>query len=353
MRPLDALAPDQRAVVTLLLHQGRTYDDIAAVLGIRVAAVRERAYAGLAALAPANGLPGEVTAPLADYLLGQQSPADAAATRGLLAESAPLRTWASGVAGALAGEAPGGLPEVPGAPVDDAAEAPPDVVAREEVGAAPQGDDVPAAPADVGPRDEVGAALERDDVADPSDELPRPGPPAPSSRLGGAVLIAGIVAVIAVVLFLVLRGGDEPEPGAVPPAATATPTPAPAAARVTDQIDLRPVGGGRASGRMTVFLQEGRLLFQLMAEGLRPSGGAAYAVWFTGPGSRARRLGFTDAVGRDGALGIQGPSDTDLEAFPRLYASYTAVVVSRETDASAPRPGDPVLRGPLPRGRRG
>src|SRR5215204_5656397 len=102
MSPLEPLAPDQRAVVALVLQQRRSYDEIASLLGIPVEAVRDRAHAGLAALAPANGLPAEVTAPLADFLLGQQSEADAEATRGLLGESAPVRAWAAGVAGRLA-----------------------------------------------------------------------------------------------------------------------------------------------------------------------------------------------------------------------------------------------------------
>ena len=77
MSSLDALAPDQRAVVVLVLQQGRSYEDIADVLGIPVAAVRARAHAGLRALAPTSGLPDEITGPLADYLLGRQSPSDA------------------------------------------------------------------------------------------------------------------------------------------------------------------------------------------------------------------------------------------------------------------------------------
>ena len=100
--PLEPLAPDQRAVVSLVLQQGRSYDEIAAMLGIAPTAVRARAHAGLAALAPANGLPAEITGPIADYLLGQQPPRDAEATRGLLAESAPARGWAAGVAEQLA-----------------------------------------------------------------------------------------------------------------------------------------------------------------------------------------------------------------------------------------------------------
>jgi hypothetical protein len=105
---------------------------------------------------------------------------------------------------------------------------------------------------------------------------------------------------------------------------------------------------------MTVFLQDDRLLFQIQAQDVPPSADdAAYAVWLTGPGTRARRLGYTDPVGPDGALGIQGPGDADLDAFPRWYATYTHVVVSRETDDRARRPGGPVLRGALPRGRNG
>ena len=126
MSPLDPLAPDQRAVVTLVLQQGRSYDEIATMLGIPVDAVRARAHAGLAGLVPENGLPREITGPLADYLLGQQPERDAEATRGLLAESAPARDWAGQVAGALADVAPGPLPEIPGAPDAPAAEAAPE-----------------------------------------------------------------------------------------------------------------------------------------------------------------------------------------------------------------------------------
>src|ERR671914_1641681 len=108
MSSLESLAPDQRAVVSLVLQQERSYDEIAALLGMPVDAVSARAQAGLASLARDNGLPREVTGPLADYLLGQQPPADAAATRGLLADSEPARAWASDVAARLEGVAPGG-----------------------------------------------------------------------------------------------------------------------------------------------------------------------------------------------------------------------------------------------------
>ena len=191
MSPLEPLAPDQRAVVALVLQQGRSYDEIAAMLGMPVDAVRARAQAGLASLARDNGLPDEVTGPLADYLLGQQRKSDADATRGLLADSAPARAWAAEVAARLEDVAPRGLPEIPASE--------------------------PAVPGPR-PRPVREPAPRRDDDA---------APPA-SSRLGGVLLIAGVLAVVAVVLFVVLSGGDDPAGEQVAssptPAATATPT---------------------------------------------------------------------------------------------------------------------------------
>jgi hypothetical protein len=179
-------------------------------------------------------------------------------------------------------------------------------------------------------------------------------PPA-ASRLGGILLIAGVVAVIAVVLFLVLSGGgDGPgdEQTASPaPAASATPS-ATATPQVADAIPLRSTTGGKAKGAMTVYLQDGRLLFALEAQDVPPSRqGAAYAVWFVGPGDKARRLGFTNPVGDDGQLGIQGPSQKDLEEFPKLYATRERVVVSQETTEDAKRPSRVILSGKLPKGR--
>jgi Sigma-70, region 4 len=345
MSPLEPLAPDQRAVVALVLQQGRSYDEIAALLGIEVDAVRARARAGLAALAPADGLPGEITAPLADYLLGQQPDADAEATRGLLAESGPARAWASGVAERLAGVAKSPLPEIPGAEPSSAAA--PRASSGTDTASSPA--DTVASPADA-PRGDAPRTVAASGGAAPPGPEPRPtreaGGAPPASRLGGAILIAAVIAVVGVVLFIVLSGGDEEEP-----AATATPTPT-ATPQVADQITLRPASGGNARGTMTVLLQDEQLVFQLQGENLPPSGqNDSYAVWFTGPGDKARRLGFTNPVGEDGTLGIQGPSQKDLARFPRMYATYANVVVSQESSEDATRPTKIVLTGKLPQGR--
>ena len=123
---------------------------------------------------------------------------------------------------------------------------------------------------------------------------------------------------------------------------------------MADTIPLRSTTGGKAKGTMTVFLQEGRLLFALEAQDVPPS-------------SEAGRLwGLVHRPGRQGAparlheprrrrtasSGIQGPSEKDLAAFPKLYATYARVVVSQETseDAQAPE-RQVILSGKLPKGR--
>jgi len=58
MDPIDQLPPDQSAVLSLLLRQGRSYADIANLLGIPEATVRERAHAALDAISG-----GPATAP--------------------------------------------------------------------------------------------------------------------------------------------------------------------------------------------------------------------------------------------------------------------------------------------------
>jgi len=55
MTRLDDLPPDQRAVLLLLVQQGKSHAEIAELLGIPERAVRDRAHAGLEALAEGPG----------------------------------------------------------------------------------------------------------------------------------------------------------------------------------------------------------------------------------------------------------------------------------------------------------
>ena len=54
MSPLDDLAPDQSAVLSLLLRRRKSYAEVASLLRIEERTVRDRAHAALTALAPAQ-----------------------------------------------------------------------------------------------------------------------------------------------------------------------------------------------------------------------------------------------------------------------------------------------------------
>jgi hypothetical protein len=344
MAVLDLLAPDQRAVVGLVLQQGRSYQEIADLLGISRSAVRARAHAGLAALAPPDAeVPADEAAQLADFLLGQQDVPGAAAARELIADSSDARLWASTVAERLREVAPERVPDL-----DDAAapaNAPPSATTaapaprpREAASVADSRRGRDAAPAPTArprPARETGPAADR--------------PPLRSSRLGGILLIAGTVLVVALVLaFVVFRGSDEPSrdttTGSTPTAtATATATP-----RVVGQIPL--TGSGKAKGALTLFLVGQQLGFQIQGQDVPAnSGNDRYAVWFTGPGAKADLIGVArDPVGADGTLGVSGPPTENASQFPQQLAAHRRVVVSRETTANATKPGPIVLSGKLP-----
>src|SRR5271167_2428659 len=92
MSRLDDLPPDQRATLSLLLGQRKSYAEVAGLLRIQESAVRDRARSALAALAAGASVgqrAPELTAArreeIGDYLLGQQSSAAARlATRAYL-----------------------------------------------------------------------------------------------------------------------------------------------------------------------------------------------------------------------------------------------------------------------------
>ena len=94
---LASLSPDKRAAVELVLRRGLSYGELADLLSLSEDTVRERARAGLEALAPDLPPPSR-SGEIADWLLGQQAPAHAARTRTLVAGDPATRRWAETVA---------------------------------------------------------------------------------------------------------------------------------------------------------------------------------------------------------------------------------------------------------------
>jgi hypothetical protein len=96
----------------------------------------------------------------------------------------------------------------------------------------------------------------------------------------------------------------------------------------------------------------GAVQFAIAAENVPANkNGEVYAVWFTRADGKPRRLGFTQApVGNDGILTTGGPQKRDQDEFPKWFATYDKVLITRETDAKSTTPGPAVLEGTLPNG---
>src|SRR3954463_169272 len=115
MSGINELSVDQMAVLGLVLRQGRPFSELAGMLDMDEGEMRRRAHQALDALGPADGagLPAERRAEIGDYLLGQQSAEEQAATRRFLEESAAGRAWARTVSAQPGDMAKGPLADVP------------------------------------------------------------------------------------------------------------------------------------------------------------------------------------------------------------------------------------------------
>ena len=219
--------------------------------------------------------------------------------------------------------------------------------------------DVPAAeaePARPAPRPrplrEGGEPPRPRDSAAPRAKSPMPR----SSKLGGAILIGILVVAIAgLIVFIVTSGGDD-NPSASTgqqPQASATPTATATASASANDIVLQGTNGSQAAGIMRLIPgNKGKVQFALAAQNVPANkNNEVYAVWFTRSGVKPIRLGFAQSqVGSDGVLTTAGPQKGDETKFPRWFATYSKVLVTRETSAKAATPGPAILQGTLPNG---
>jgi Sigma-70, region 4 len=319
MASLDSLPPDQRAVIQLVLQRGRSYNEIAELLSIDRDVVRQRAVAGLTALAPDTRLPDDKRALIADYLLGQAAADQADQARTQLAESASARAWARVLSSELTPIAANPLPEIP----------------AEQAAREPE----PAKP--------VAAAAEAPTAAQTTTAAaPR------SSRTGGAILlgVGALVAliIVGVVIVLVASSGGSSHHNTTAanvstPAATTTATTAASTSGATPvaAVVLRsPVGAKKTVGYAQVVKQGGKTGLVLVAQGI-PANTThdAYAVWLYNSPSDAHILGFVNpGVKTDGKLQTAG-------LLPTNAAHFRQLLVTLETQAKPHGPGKIVLQG--------
>jgi hypothetical protein len=326
MSRLDELPPDQRAALSLLLGQRKSYAEVARLLAIEERAVHDRAHAALALLAP--GLARELAADrreaIGDYLLGQQpGVGDRLATRSYLSESQPARDWATAIAGELAPLSSSALPEIP----DQSSPAPADQRAYSSG----------VSSAWTRAADAVGARSPGSLGERPGGRL---GQQLPTSRRGGALLLAVIAAVVVAVVILVTGGGggSHTAKSASTRSTAAKTTSGPA---VTQRLTLTsPTPGSKTVGVMDILAEGSRRAFFIDAENLPESKGFFYALWLYNSPTSHRPLSASPPVGSNHRLqgGALLPSDA---------AKYHTVLLTRETSKTPTQPGAVVLTGPF------
>jgi hypothetical protein len=319
MSRLDELPPDQRAALSLLLRQRKSYGDVAQLLGIPERAVHDRAHAALAVLAPrkARALGPEQREEIGDYLLEQQpGVAERLRTRTMLGSSAPAGEWARALAGELAPLAAAPLPEIPPAPAS--ARARPNAGAA----AAPAGTAAPDAPSGL-----------------PAAPAQAPGSSPPSSRLGGALLLAAIVVAIVVAVILITTGGNGSSTKTASSKTISSTAASKTGPTVSAQLPLHsPSAGSTTVGVVAVLSEKGKHAFYIEAQHLPATHGFYYAIWLYNSPTSALPLSRSPSVGSSHKLA--GGS-----TLPTNAANYREILLTRETAAHPAQPGPVVLRG--------
>ena len=325
MSRLDELPPDQRAALSLILRQRKSYAELAAVLGISERAVHDRAHAALAVLAPrqARDVAGERREEIGEYLLGQQpGVAERLATRTFLGASEPGRAWATQLAGELAPLSSEPLPDIP------AGSAPAPAARNSHAPAASARS--PRAPADAG-------------GSPPSAPPPGAGRPSsvPVSRLGGALLLAGFAAAVLVAVLLLSGGNSHSKSasasstGASSGAKASSTTTGPT---VSQRLTLRsPNAGSSTIAAVEILTEAGKRAFYMAAEHLPPSKGFYYGIWLSSP-TGAEELSKSPAVGSNERL-------AGGALLPANAGNYNEMLLTRETSSRPSRPGTIVLQG--------
>lgn len=279
MSRLDELPADQKATLQLLLRQGKSYQELAALLRLEPNAVRERALNALDALGPSttDGLAPQRQDEVSDYLLGQQSASERAVTRAFLEGSAAGRSWARAVSAELRTVAGDALPEIPA----EAAEV----------------------------EEAFGALTARHEAHERQEQ---------SSQIGGVLLLLGAAAIVAVLVVLIVgRLGDDDDGSAsvddtpaVAQADTASTASTPAAANqdaaaealkdLEAEIDLTNTGSNSIA-KAFLLNPGGKRVLGIDGTNFPPTDKTFnYAVWLYTSADKAVRLGFAPPVAASG-----------------------------------------------------
>jgi hypothetical protein len=304
MATFDQLSPEQRAIVELVLQQGKTYPELAEMLGMPESRVRELARDALVELAPVSvrGVEADWRGQLADYILGQQSGPEATATKGHLRRSEAARSWARSLLDSLE-----------------------QLYVNGSVPAIPEG--------------ERGRAKRSAAEPSPAPAEPRglaSGDPVMRRRLLAAAAAAAVILLAVLVWPIGLLTGDDDK-------ASSASGDDQASAQGGNQKQA--ATSGQPAGIAIVVDQGGKQQLLVQAARLAPSGqNEGYYVWLYNSPDDAKSLGgqVTDQQGNYQAIG----------AFPADYSKYKYIDVTRQpvgNDPNVKHSGQSVLRGPVPK----
>jgi Sigma-70, region 4 len=301
MATFDQLSAEKRAIVELVLRQGKPYGELAGMLGMPETRVRELARDALIELAPvtAAGVEEDWRGQLADYVLGQQVGPEATATKGHLRRSEPARAWARSLLDSLEQLYPNGsLPAIPDG----------DRGARRRASRPGGGAPVPAA-AELSP--DARAAIRRRRL----------------TAAAGAVAALVLIAVLVWPVGVLTGGEDEP-----------------ASDQASEGASRNQGVSAQTRGQALIATQgseTGRPQIIVTASGLPPTTDrSAYQVWLYNSKQDRKSIGaqVTDA---QGTLQAGGPLPSDYRQY--RFIDVTEVAVNGERL----RTGKSVLRGLL------
>jgi hypothetical protein len=310
-------------MLSLLLVQGRSFQQIAEMLHMAPEDVRSRAHAAAEQLAGtgADQLSPSGRARIIDYLLGEQSVSERELTRSELTSLDASREWARMLSAGLAAMAREPLPSIPG----------------------PEKDDVSVAHV----------------VPEPASPPPRPAPspsPAPSPapaerrRVHTGWLVAALVvfvgAFVAIVIIAIDSGGRSSSPSHPPLTTAPVSAPAPSGSTKGAKTIRRLVltaasSASKAFGAGAVISQHGKLLLLLQARGLAPNHHNSYGVWLYNAPGDARLLGFVSPP-----VGPAGTFSSSV-GLPDDAVRFHSLVITIESSNLPKQPGQQVLRSPL------
>jgi Sigma-70, region 4 len=302
MATFDQLSDEQRAIVELVLRQGKSYDELSDMLGLPETRVRELARDALVDLAPitARGVEEDWRGQLADYVLGQQAGPEATATRGHLRRSEAARSWTRSLLDALEQLYPNG--------------------------------NVPAIPD--GERGRRGAAA----APSPGGSSRTLSPPG-AAGVGRRRLLAaaGVLVLILVVVLLwpvgLLTGGDDEEPSQ-----------ASSGPQQNAGGDEAPIPT-RTEGQAIIARQQGATQILVTASGLEPSTqNTAYQVYLANSEEDRRSLGAT-VTDQQGNLQAGAPLPRNFEDYE--FIDLASVTVRGQGQNQRFEEGPTVLRGLL------